>query len=116
MSTLNIIQISLELWNSFFCLCLAVLVLVGKDFINKSSRILLHLLLSSSVLLFFDSMAYFFRGNVSTLGMIMTRASNFIVFATEYVLILLITYYFYITLQENNVEAKKKQLRLLRLV
>lgn len=111
MSTINVIQVTLELWTTFICLFLAVIVFLWIDFISKSSRCLLNLLLDSAVLLFFDSMAYIFRGDTSPLGMVMTRISNFMVFAVEYVIIVFIAYYCYATLQENGVKDNKYYMR-----
>lgn len=83
MSTINIFQISLEIWGCIICVIFAM---ISGDKAYKEGGALSRLwfmLLVNGVLLISDAFAYIFRGEVSTLGMYMTRISNFMVFALE---------------------------------
>ncbi len=87
MSTINIFQISLEIWGIVLSLILAVFSGVT---VYRSGRMLKNawtLLLLNCMLLSCDALAYVYRGDPSSIGIAMTRFSNFGVFFIEGVLV-----------------------------
>ena len=73
-------QLSIMLILSSVCGLLAFFVLVTKTLSAKRKRALVSLELSACILLIADRYAYIYSGNISDLGRIMTRVSNFVVF------------------------------------
>ena len=52
-----------------------------------------------------DSLAYLYRGDMSNLGIVMTRTSNFVNYAAQYVLVVLGAHYiYYVVLEKSNLE------------
>lgn len=87
------VHISLELWGSIFCLIAALILFIGRN-VNKKQRILLvYMQLCNALLLISDSLAWFYRGNASTVGYYMVRISNMIVFILTYCLLGFFTVY-----------------------
>ena len=66
---------------------------VGNKEDNKSRRILSLLQLLNVFLLLADSLAWAYRGNITTLGYYMVRVSNFCVYIINYTIMSLFTYY-----------------------
>ncbi len=92
MSTINIFQISLEIWG----VILSVILAVGTNSaIYRSNDILKRvwtMLIVNCMLLSCDILAYIYRGDPSTVGFAMTRISNFGVFFLEGILVWCFTY------------------------
>ncbi len=92
MSTINIFQVSLEIWGIVLSLILAVFT---SSTVSRSSKMLKNtwsLLLLNCMLLSCDSLAYVYRGNPSSIGLVMTRFSNFGVFLLEGILMWWLTH------------------------
>ena len=84
--------------NIMLCLCaiclIVILMLVITKFLSKRRKtILLCQEVIAALLLFFDRMAYFYSGNVSTSGYVMVRLSNFFVFFLTSAIVLSFNYY-----------------------
>ena len=80
MELLRNYQLGLMLCLAAICAMLTVFTLM-TNFVSKQKRkALLIMSISSTVMLIFDRYAYTFQGNASTLGSVMVRLSNFMVF------------------------------------
>ena len=73
-------QLNIMLILSGVCAILAVFVLFLKTMSQKRKASLILMDISAGLLLVFDRYAYLFRGDISDLGFIMVRVSNFFVF------------------------------------
>ena len=93
MNKVAYIHIALEVWGIFFCIIALVCMYVGNKEDNKSRRILSLLQLLNAFLLLADSLAWAYRGNITTLGYYMVRVSNFCVYIINYTIMSLFTYY-----------------------
>ncbi len=92
MSTINIFQISLEVWGIILSFILAIfsgstVYRVGGVLKNIWAMLLLNCMLLSC-----DTLAYIYRGVTSDIGVVMTRVSNFGVFFTEGILLWMFAY------------------------
>lgn len=94
MSTINIFQISFEMWGCLIsiavCIMLGTITIREKDAVGKK---LWAMLLVNNFILIADALAFIFRGDMTPVGLALTRISNFVVFAVEYILLLLFTLY-----------------------
>lgn len=83
MSTVNIFQISLEIWGCI--ICVLVTMLSGEKAYKEGGALarIWFMLVANGMLLASDALAYIFNGDMSALGIAMTRISNFLVFALE---------------------------------
>lgn len=94
MSTINIFQISFEIWGCIIsiiiCILLGTISFETKDIAGKT---LWRMLLINNFLLVSDALAYIYRGDLTPLGRIMTRISNFSLFALEEILLIVFVYY-----------------------
>ena len=73
-------QLNAMLVLSGICAVLAIFVLFIKTMSTHRKAILIIMDISAGLLLVFDRYAYIFRGDVSELGFVMVRVSNFLVF------------------------------------
>jgi len=73
-------QLNAMLVLSGICAVLAIFVLFIKTMSTHRKAILIIMDISAGLLLVFDRYAYIFRGDVSELGYVMVRVSNFLVF------------------------------------
>ena len=73
-------QLNAMLVLSGICAVLAIFVLFIKTMSAHRKVILITMDISAGLLLVFDRYAYIFRGDVSELGFVMVRVSNFLVF------------------------------------
>lgn len=69
---------------AFFSLQGGIFLMSGHKLKTNSRRTLIMLQIITGILLFFDALAYVFRGNTTSVGFFMVRISNFIVFALNY--------------------------------
>ena len=86
-------QMNIMLVLSSICGVLAFFVLINKALSRRRKWIMFLLELSSMFLLVFDRFAYFYRGNTKTVGFLMVRISNFVVFLFTIVIPLIFTLY-----------------------
>ena len=80
MDFLRSFQLDLMLVMIGVCGILALMAMLTKTLSPKRRHALVALEMSVMLLLFFDRLAYLYRGDVSSLGLVMTRLSNFMVF------------------------------------
>lgn len=91
--TIRIVSIVTLFGLAFFCLQVGVFLLTGHKLKNNSRRTLILLEIFTGLLLAFDALAYVFRGNAGQIGFYIVRASNFMVFALNYVNTFLFCFY-----------------------
>ena len=114
MGDLRYIHIPLELWGAFFCIVAAWCVLAEKHYPKRAAgRMLGWLLLSNAVLLVADTLAWFFRGHATAVGFVFVRVSNFIVFESNYIMLVYFARYLYWVLPEENRKAARPYLRVI---
>ncbi len=87
------VHASMEIWGALFCLAAFVGLCLSGEFREKQDKLLGSLLLTDSLQLIFDSLAWLFRGNVTQTGLYLTRISNYMVYVTNFVLLYLFTVY-----------------------
>lgn len=78
----QVINGSLLLCESLFCLVAAICFFWGKNYEPRTRKWMIWMQLSTSLLLFSDANAYFFRGEPGRTGYWMVRITNFLVFFT----------------------------------
>lgn len=78
----QVINSSLLLCESLFCLVAAICFFWGKNYEPRTRKWMIWMQLSTSLLLFSDANAYFFRGEPGRMGYWMVRITNFLVFFT----------------------------------
>lgn len=104
METINIVQVTLEVWGALFCgICGCITVLDGNK-TKPRGKILTAVLFINMFILIFDSLAYIYRGVDTTMGFWMTRISNFMVFILEYGLLSVAAEYFYLVITDKGGE------------
>ena len=74
------IHIALLLWGSIFSLIAALCMFMSRNFDREKRRWMLFMLLTCTVLLCSDALAWAFRGGAGMSGYLMVRISNFLVF------------------------------------
>ena len=94
MSTINIFQISFEIWGCIIsiiiCILLGTISFEAQDVVGKK---LWKMILINNFLLVSDALAYIYRGDLTPIGVVMTRICNFSLFALEYILIIMFARY-----------------------
>lgn len=94
MSTINIFQISFEIWGCIIsiiiCILLGTLSFETKDAVGKE---LWRMILINNFLLVSDALAYIYRGDLTPIGIAMTRICNFTLFALEYIILIIFVRY-----------------------
>ena len=88
MSTLNIFQISFEIWGCLIGIVVC-LILGASTFRNRdvTGRKLWRMVLVNNIMLICDALAYLYRGDTTMIGTFMTRISNYSMYLMEYVLL-----------------------------
>lgn len=74
------LHVALLLWGCIFSLIAALCMFMSKNFDREKRKLLLALLLNSSLLLLSDAFAWEFRGTSGTTAYFIVRISNFLVF------------------------------------
>lgn len=109
MSAINIFQISFEIWGCIISMIISILLgtffFKTKDAVGKK---LWAMILINNLLLVSDALAYIYRGDLSPIGVVMTRICNFALFALEYLLIVLFVRYVKYITSFNEVKAPKR--------
>lgn len=94
MSTVEIFQISFEIWGCIISLIICTLLGSSPSQTDDPiSRLLRKLVLVNNLLLVTDSLAYIYRGNLRIIGIAITRSCNFLLFAFEYLILFLVVRY-----------------------
>lgn len=99
----NALHFSLEIWGYIFCIISAICIHISRNINIKVNRTLFFLLTTDGLLLFFDSIAWFFRGNLGKTQYYILVVSNFMVFLLGYVLLFVFTKHL-----KNYIEQKTK--------
>lgn len=88
MSTINVFQISFEIWGCIISIIICIL--LGNISFEKNDMIgkkLWRMILINNFLLVSDALAYIYRGDLTHIGFLMTRICNFLVFVFEYIIL-----------------------------
>ncbi|MBQ1901530.1 MAG: histidine kinase [Lachnospiraceae bacterium] len=98
-SSVSIVQVSLELWGCFFCVIACFLAFASRNTKGESNHMMFILQLSNAILLFSDAMTWVFRGWPGPVGYYIEWASVFVVFTLSYFILLGFTQYlsFYVS-------------------
>lgn len=107
MSALNIAQVCFEIWGCIISLIIGLFT-ASEVKKKKSGNILWKMLLVNVLILVSDSLAYVYRGDISTVGIVVTRISNFMLLLLEYILLLLFSHYVQSVLEEHGVAFGRK--------
>ena len=86
-------QLNIMLILSSVCGTITAFVLITKAITKERRRCLLLLEFASMLLLAFDRLAYMYSGDQSSVGYVMVRLTNFIVFSMTLVVILALNFY-----------------------
>lgn len=107
LSTLAVVQITLQVWGGAFCTIAALCIYAGRDAEKKSNMQLCLMLHEAGLLLLADAAAIGFRGYPGTIGAIIVRVSNYFVFAILYLLGFNFYKYIVAVVSENDGETPK---------
>ncbi len=102
-TNLEMTQAIVEIFSAFACLMFIVIMIMNR-IKQKSMKLLTWMFGVVAVMFAAEAGAYIFRGNVDTLSVIMTRATNFAVFLSNIVLAEMFVAYINLMLQENGVK------------
>lgn len=109
MSALNIIQISIEIWGCIISLIISLFT-ASEVKKKKSGNILWKMLLVNVLTLASDSLAYVYRGDISAIGITVTRISSFLLLLLEYILLLLFSHYVQSVQEEQGLVYRRRRL------
>lgn len=98
----NALHFSLEIWGCIFCIISAICVHISRNTNIKVNRTLFFLLTTNGLLLFFDSLAWFFRGKLGEFQYYILVISNFMVFLLGYVLLFVFTRHLKNYIEQNT--------------
>ena len=82
----RIFNISTLILLALFCFQMGIFLCSGHKLKQNGRRTLIFIEFFTGLLLLFDTLAYFFRGNTSSTGWFMVRASNFIVYLCNFLI------------------------------
>lgn len=104
------VHAAMEIWGEFFCMAALLGLLSGGELKKKQNKTLGYLLLTDSLQLIFDALAWLFRANVTQTGYYMVRISNYMVYVTNYLLLYLFVMYVlgYMDEDERNLAEIRK--------
>ena len=106
------LHVALLLWGCIFSLIAALCMFMSKNFDRAKRKLLLALLLNSSVLLLCDAFAWEFRGTSGTTGYFIVRISNFLVFLLSDSLLLFYHRYLCLCLFRGGKKVPVQRVRL----
>ena len=86
-------QMNIMLSLCAICAIMAVMLLLTKFLSKKRKWILTGMEIIATLLLFFDRLAYIYAGNTTSMGYIMVRVANFIVFFMTSAIVLCFNFY-----------------------
>lgn len=93
MSTINIFQISFEIWGCIIGIIVCILMNAISFKEDNTGKKLWKMVLINNFILVSDALAYIYRGDTTLLGVIMTHVTNFSLFALEYIFIIMMVRY-----------------------
>lgn len=100
------IHVSFELWGCFFCIIAAICVYERENLINTKDRKMFLMQIVGVMLLLSDSLAWIFRGGSGTAAYYIVRISNFMVFASNYIIMAIFTSY----LKSSFTDKRKEEI------
>lgn len=100
-TNLEMTQAIIEIFSAFACLMFIVIMIMNR-IKQKSMKLLTRMFGVVAVLFAAEAGAYVFRGNVDTLSLFMTRATNFAVFLANILLAVMFVSYLNLMLEENG--------------
>lgn len=71
-----LLQIAVESWGAVVCILFSVIIFIGETRDNKKAKLLWLMVIEITILLISDSLAIYYRGDLSNLGYYMVRISN----------------------------------------
>ena len=109
-------QLNIMLVLSGVCAILAVFVLFLKTMSPRRKTSLILMDISAGLLLVFDRYAYLFRGDISELGFVMVRVSNFLVFfLTLFCIMMFNSFLADLCLTNSSLQKTPKRLQFIRI-
>lgn len=75
-----LLQIVIESWGAVICTLFALIIFLGGGIEKTREKYLILMVMEIVILLFSDSMAIYFRGNLSTFGYYAVRIGNYLCF------------------------------------
>ena len=102
MSNLQQFNVNFEIWSAVFCAILAISVLGTVNINRAKAKWVIGLLVTNVILNIMESLAYFYRGNTSTVGFYMVRISNFTVLFCNMVLFIFMANYLFAVIEEGG--------------
>ncbi|MBR1736931.1 MAG: histidine kinase [Firmicutes bacterium] len=116
MPAINMIHLTLEIWGIIFCIIEAICVINGFKINEKKAKVVLWLIVADMLLLFCDSLSWYFRGVSDTMGLIMTRAGNFGTFIQSDVMVILFAEYIESIFGENTDKIEKRIITAVKII
>ncbi len=103
-NTVRMINLALQTWGIIISLTIILFMVIPGKLQLQSNRFYVTILFSNIGAMGFDMLAYFFRGNTTTLGYYMVRITNFLAFFCSDLLVL-----FFIFFEKAYLEEKAHQ-------
>lgn len=102
------VHAAMEMWGALFCLAALLGLLFGGELKKKQNKILGYLFLTDALQLISDTFAWLFRSNVTRIGYYSVRISNYMVYATNYLILYLFVLYVFEYVDEDKGKRLKK--------
>ena len=103
-------QLDIMLVLTAICTIMAIMILITRFLPKKRKWILFILELIAAGLIGFDRFTYIYNGDTSTMGYVMARLSNFLVFALTSGIVLCFNYYLEDLLERNGIRQSHRRL------
>lgn len=114
MSTLNIIQISLEAWGAVFCFVTMLVTMYRSK--KRAGKLLGKALFINALILVFDAFCYIYRGDTSKVGFVAVRVFNYLVFMNQFILLAFVAEYIYQILTDRGLTSNRKKINSIMIV
>lgn len=114
MSTLNIIQISLEAWGAVFCFVTMLVTMYRSK--KRAGKLLGKALFINALILVFDALCYIYRGDTSKVGFVAVRVFNYLVFMNQFILLAFVAEYIYQILTDRGLTSNRKKINSIMIV
>ncbi len=88
MTQIQMIHIAFELWGTVFCLLLALIVNLIRSKDERLKISLTFITITTAILNICEATAFYYRGNITHLGGVMVRVTNFLFFLFGHLLII----------------------------
>ena len=107
MTMIQYIHIAFEIWGAIFCIIAAICAYASKVRERRATWAMIAVLLIDCAINIFDALAYYYRGNETSVGYVMVRVSNFMVFAGG-ILLVAAAYTYIIRIIDNRIVTREK--------